>query len=577
MMNFLCFLFILFFTFNQSNYSKFLGMQNKTFYKNENEDEILNPGLSEINALKIRMLIAGIEQNPGPTYNVTKCSKCSLKYNILKIGHCEQCCICYNINLQHCCKCKKNRKIREDDLVSHCVKCCKDYDSSFFHCCCGYSKSLLEIKQTPYLNHCCKCGKIEDLREFKHCKTCCFEQPIDCQLKHCCECFMSYDSSKENHCCKCKKIWNINTHTHKCCCNNEISLDKHHCDKCCFTHDLTEKIDHCCKHNVFWEKEKKMHCCNCNVIYDEEFAHCCKCKKHYDSKINNHCSVCCCNHEIFQLHCCCCRNIWGIGCDSACVCDEIERKFFDIVSRDLEEKKMQQNFLLSRCITKCLSSVFFTRGLQTFSFSSMNDFLSNPENFTICYHGTPSISGAFNICCESWNLKFRGRCGQVYGTGEYFTSCIKTAKEYAKQDGAIVLAIIPNSGIGTKIKKHNRDCDEIWYVVNNDVESHYVFPVGIIECVMKIPEIYECQQITEKNNIVLIREKINDPNFALYFEGDSKKTEYDKNILGEIIEQIKNNNFLFDVTINSNQYTINFKKMKQINKLSRYERNIYLN
>jgi hypothetical protein len=639
---FLLILFVFDLSFNQDNLGNFIGRKNRTeksqfelenhsFYQ-KNQFEIFISKYSEINDAKIRLLIAGIEPNPGPPTILTKCGKCNLKYDSEKIGHCNNCCLFYNPKFQHCCKCKKNRYPNLSTL--HCVKCCKDYDSGYFHCCCGYSEKISVTQSNPNLKHCCKCKQIHDTYSVKHCVSCCFEQSVNCNLEHCCSCAVKFDPNEkkhcdkchiiynndENHCCRCDKIWNNKTHIHKCCCNKEFDLSQEHCDTCCFTQDIFDTRVHCCNHNISWNCKTQSHCCKCNVIHDNTKKHCCKCNDEYDDtkvhcdtccftqdisdirvhccrhKISwncktqshccrcdvifdntkEHCNICCINFPLRHKHCCRCNNIWQHEDEKTCICNELEKTFFDLAIDNLRKKNIINRFLLSQCISRCKSSIFFTKGIRQCGFSSMNDFLSKPENFTFCFHGTPEISRAFDICCDSWNLKFRGRCGQAYGVGEYLTSNIETAKQYAKNSGAILLTIIPNSAIGSKIKKIIHNTGEEWFIVNNETDVHYVFPVGILEHYVKLPESFECQNETKKNMFAKLCEKACESDFALYYYGDDGKSKYDDCILREIIAQIKAENFVFDITIGYNRYTLDFKRMKQTNKSSGYERDIYV-
>lgn len=548
-MNFLFVLLILFFVLNQDDLSKFLGfkvkkhqpeLKNKSlFYKVESN--FFNSEYSAISAARIRLLMAGIEPNPGPPANLTQCKKCNIKYDSKKINHCKKCCVLYSPKFQHCCKCKKNRN--KDLPVMHCEKCCTDYDNTFFHCCCGYSESLNIIQSNPHLQHCDKCH-------------------------------ITYNNF-ETHCCQCKIIWDDKTHTHCCKCNMTYDFENfEHCRQCCFIQDIKNLKSHCCVHKIEWNQETHSHCCKCNIIHDRTKIHCCKCKKDYDEEINIHCEICCLMLNNGYHHCCCCGNIWQE--EKKCNCDEIERTFFEIATKELKNKDSNLNFLFSKCATHCQSLIYFKNGIQELGFSSINDFLSDPKNYTFAFHGTPEISGSFDICCESWNLKLRGRHGQMYGAGEYFTTSIETAKQYTKNTGGIIFAIIPTVINNTKIKKVSLASNEIWYVANNDTNSHYAFPIGIIEHIAKLPKIFTCQKISKKNTFMELCEKIKDENFTLYFRGDSGKTQYDKEILQEIILNIKGRNYFFDVDIGNNKYTLDFTRMKQINKNSNYEREIYI-
>lgn len=249
-MNFIFLLLILLFVFKREDIAK---KWNQEQDKNKNKDKnnvkkqtdtkdnftfytpdttiFYNSNYSEIESIKIRLLIAGIEPNPGPQ-NLQKCKNCDIKYDNLKMNHCENCCSFYRIDFIHCCKCKKNHG--QNSKTIHCAVCCEDYYSVNYHCCCGYSATKKFMEENCNLKHCCNCGIVSDLSTIKHCDTCCVEQLIDSNLHHCCRCAEKYNSAttihcddchtsynkKQKHCCICKENWDSVNLVH--CCNQLV-------------------------------------------------------------------------------------------------------------------------------------------------------------------------------------------------------------------------------------------------------------------------------------------------------------------------------------------------------------------
>jgi hypothetical protein len=273
--------------------------------------------------------------------------------------------------------------------------------------------------------------------------------------------------------------------------------------------------------------------------------------------------------------------MWEKGCEEKCNCGEIKRIVTIYVRNYIDGLKIPNKFLVSSCLTQCESGKLFINGIKSLGFESLKEFFSDEENFVFCLHGTPSVSGACDINCQSWNLSYRGRTGQAYGKGEYFSTNIETAKYYAGCNGAIILSVIPKNknnvtSYDSMIKKRIHTNCEDWYIVENTSNAFFALPVGILQNNKEIPEFSTCQKIIKEKLLAEIISKAKEESFCVFFSGDNGKKQYDTQTIKTISSNIQSGNLIFDITINSNLYTINLKKMKQVNKRTNFERDIYV-
>jgi hypothetical protein len=400
------------------------------------------------------------------------CCICKSNWND-ELAHCSDCCITYQKNNKHCCKCK--REFEENEINKHCSRCCSIYPSTLSHCCkCKKSYDILKNYHCDFLhccgiypidtNHCCKC-KLNWKTTMTHCKECCTTYQKDkkhcCKCKndwnntmaHCKECCITYDINNK-HCCNCKMDWN-NTMTH--------------CKECCTTYQKDKK--HCCRckkeYNENWIYK---HCSQCCGTFPSNLSHCCNCTETYDF-LHYHCDYCCNTYPIYTEHCCECKLQ-----NNLCVCDNKEYMLLIRTINDYIGWKTT-DFVVSCCIkNKCKAYRQFITNINI----PFYDFLKVKSNYNIAYHGTPSVENAYDICCNSWNVSKRIR--NMYGRGEYFTTNVLTAQQYATCNGAIVIALIISPSYNNNIKIIDQnDNTEKWYVVNNTEHHKYVLPLGILK------------------------------------------------------------------------------------------------
>ena len=510
------------------------------------------------NSIKKHCVLCCFEQPIDSTLN--HCCNCIEKYDSNVNSHCYKCHITYDNSYSHCCKCNKNWKT---DTHSHCCNCNVVYDNALIHKCC--------------------CNSTLDNTK-KHCDSCCFVQKKSDTRKHCCSHVTKplWDENTQIHCCPCDIVYDINFgEIHKCCCKTNIDMTQKHCDNCCLVQNITDTNPHCCHCKKTYDLNLK-HCCKCKKEYNaDSFSHCCKCKKEYDDKLLAHCSCCCTLFPHNFEHCCSCNSMWEKECGQKCNCSEIKRIMSIHVINYVDSLKMPNKFLFSSCLAQCESALLFINGIKILGFESLKEFFSDEENFMFCLHGTPSVSSACNISCQSWNLSFRGRIGQVYGKGEYFSTNIETAKYYAGIDGAIMVSVIPKNKNNIRtydsiVKTHRHSYCENWYIVENTPSAFFALPVGVLQCNKELPELLTCQKLIKEKIIAEITDKAKKESFCIFFKGDTGKTQYDSQTIKTIISNIQSGIFVFDIMINSNLYTIDLQNMKQVNKTTKFKRDIYI-
>ncbi len=154
-----------------------------------------------------------------------------------------------------------------------------------------------------------------------------------------------------------------------------------------------------------------------------------------------------------------------------------------------------EDFVVSCCIkNKCKAYRQFITNINI----PFYDFLKVKSNYNIAYHGTPSVENAYDICCNSWDVSKRN--GQVHGRGEYFTTNILTAQQYATCNGAIVVALIIAPSYNNNIKIIDKNDAEQWYVVDNTEHHKYVLPLGILKYKINIDNNgILCRTLQQKN------------------------------------------------------------------------------
>jgi hypothetical protein len=161
----------------------------------------------------------------------------------------------------------------------------------------------------------------------------------------------------------------------------------------------------------------------------------------------------------------------------------------------------------------------------------------------------------------------RGHCGQLHGTGEYFTSSISTAHSYTRSNGVVIISIIPNVNKFNikEIKTIDKPDNEKWYVVNNTDTLAFALPIAIINTNYIQDINFECPKKQFNTNLMI--------NDVLYNDG-SKFIFFDANTRQIIINNFYCGILVFDITINSTMYNINLKTMSQKNLTTNYKRNI---
>lgn len=216
----------------------------------------------------------------------------------------------------------------------------------------------------------------------------------------------------------------------------------------------------------------------------------------------------------------------------------------------------------------------FAKTIKTIGKCDIIEFLKDDSNYVFALHGTPLVNGAFDICCNSWNYKFRGRKGQAYGRGEYFTTSLNTAISYAGHGfGAIVVSIVISPEITTIVKK--RFCSEYenWYIVDNPHDSSFCLPVAVLQDKTAIEDYLICPR---RKFLQLVKQIVSKDNISVCFD-DNGKIPYDEENTKEFLKNIKIGNPIFDI-IGSNGYSyhVDLINMTQTNIRTSGSRRIFL-
>jgi hypothetical protein len=240
----------------------------------------------------------------------------------------------------------------------------------------------------------------------------------------------------------------------------------------------------------------------------------------------------------------------------------------------LKSKNIKNHYIISKCLvykeSLCESLKKFMKTINsTNNWDSFVEFIEDKNNYIFAFHGTETLNNAENICCQSWNIDNRGKNGQAYGKGEYFTTEYETASKYAGKNGAILISIILKND--KNIKVVNKSYGETWYVINNTNDETSCLPIAILRHESDITTYKMCQ--TEKNMADL--QKIIEGSNDIYYEDKNIYVPYDKNSKKIIFENIKKGNYVFDlVAENGNTYNIDLINMTQNNKKTNFIRKI---
>lgn len=581
------------------------------------------------------------------------CRTCHKKWNFKTQKHCNDCCVIWdskpNDNRVHCCECLMvwNSTTQEHCCMcstswdckteNHCNWCCRIWDlKTTSHCgkCC-------QTWETNVFSHCCDCKHIYDKTE-THCCKC----HADLSSMHCSDCCIAFSQSGEDHCHGCRQSWPRSQFIKHCkCCHKFWDAQcKKHCTKCCINYDASE--EHCCQcranydpsqthccdcltgYNVMVEEHCKYpgchviaplnhsHCCKCKKIWDPALSeehcsqccgffsqyekHCCKCKTSWDPS-KSHCKWCCVTLSPQEKHCCICDNRWNVDEQVNCHCSEIA-KFSDTQIKMLWNKhSLSAKYCVSPCLENCDAVVKFEHALRKIGFSSIREFLDDSDNFTIVFHGTPQVSFASNICCNSWESLFRGQIGQRFGTGEYVTTCPKTALDYTgNRSGAIVIAIVINPSVFPSINVDGFDTfdefcdvgyirndhvnsngeseiipvvkkliphveirksnDEMWFIVENQDDMSFILPIGV----MQLDNSIDKCKICPRQSIPHQRLE-NATSDTLWYEDNGFK-KFHPSDANAILDYLEKKRTIFALTLSNGQtYRFDFMEMLQTN------------
>jgi hypothetical protein len=235
---------------------------------------------------------------------------------------------------------------------------------------------------------------------------------------------------------------------------------------------------------------------------------------------------------------------------------------------------MSDKFIFSPCFGKCTSTQKFITGINHVRKNiPLHSFIKDINNFIIVNHGTPVVENAFKICCQSLSVLHRKR--QYCGSGEYFSSGLKTAKDYAGYNGAIVRTLLINPSICINDIKVvvGGDHEEDWYVVNNTQSMSFALPFGIYESGPSIKNIGSMYCVGKKTQDVF-NKVTNGGNIIISFYGDNGFQQYDSDVHEIIKHEFISNKKSCEIKINNNIYVIDFILMTQTNKKSNFIRNI---
>ena len=133
-------------------------------------------------------------------------------------------------------------------------------------------------------------------------------------------------------------------------------------------------------------------------------------------------------------------------------------------------------FEVNECIFQNAPSIaLFREGMKRRNVPELLAVLKSQQAYSLAFHGTPDRNNVLSIFHDGWDPSKRS--GQNYGPGEYFATEINTPLQYARQSGAVVIAILLP---GTFQAAQNGYC-----VVNNptDRSAAFCLPIGV--CITK--------------------------------------------------------------------------------------------
>lgn len=295
-----------------------------------------------------------------------------------------------------------------------------------------------------------------------------------------------------------------------------------------------------------------------------------------------------------------------------CECVKFYRQIKQIIKNICEKKltnfistkNILNPYIFSPCFLACCSFEKFIKGsikslfLNNSNFAKNINNFSDENNFVIALHGTNSVDNAYNICCYGWNISLRGKNGQKFGTGEYFSDSLQTSIKYATNYGAIIVSLLLNPKICNNIKSIKKENNNTWYVVNNKQNCHYSYQFAIIRHIEEIgrqlstcgkinSNIIHNQNLYDLNNIINVKvesiksqknKKTKEKNSEsildqiinkgyLCYERNKKKYKFSNEDFCKIIHNLQNGNTKFTLSMkNNNSYFFDFSnKIEQKN------------
>lgn len=516
--------------------------------------------------------------------DIITCTSCSLSYSNLK-NHCCKCGVIYECGQKHCCECD----FIYNYVDKHCCECKQSYEYSDKHCC------KCKINHNFTKQHCCKCLHVYD-KEKDHCCDC--KTVYNPGFNHCCDCKTVYNPDY-NHCCSCTVSWDNNS-KHCCSCNSTYELNQQHCCTCnhswnnddfhyCDCKKISTQISHCNYCNVVWNDTLMTHCCKCGFVWNNQtHSHC-------DKKNNGLCHVI----EKTQNHCCDCLYE---TCECSMINSYIESKKKDFIRYILLEFDKFNEEQLSKtkryhfteehiknlfCINS-IAKIKFMHTLHDFIMithnnnvsikNSIQKLMSHEKSIIFGFHGNKDPHTVMKICCESWNVKYRGVNGQAYGNGEYFSNRLTTPVGYAN-NSKIICALI----LATECKKITMT-NETYYIVNNRYHRHYCLPCFTIDCVYHnepVPKIFDSSPSCYYNYIADYKLKLlfaitgNLHNLTIFCYNHNEKLIYDSVLVKKIANAYKCGSSKIKHVVNKQEYTFNLETLEQINSVTKKIRRIH--
>ena len=139
-----------------------------------------------------------------------------------------------------------------------------------------------------------------------------------------------------------------------------------------------------------------------------------------------------------------------------------------------QNQRAEFAFEVNECIFQNAPSIaLFREGMKKCNVPELLAVLKNQQAYSLAFHGTPDRSNVLSIFHDGWDPSKRNTNGQNYGSGEYFATEINTPLQYARQSGAVVIAILLP---GTFQAAQNGNC-----IVNyaTDRSAAFCLPIGV--------------------------------------------------------------------------------------------------